>query len=245
MAAQGGHLGDQTVARFDLREGLVGSSRPSVLWGSGFQPAAREGDIGRMQRAYVRPNLLITCNLVLQYPSLKLSPEPSCSAPPMYFHPTVRDYAWNKEERFGYVHLHSSPYRIAGRLYGREDFKTHVAQEQATASRLSFSAEKALREFEQEIESGGDLEFKATADDYGPTSPGFEGESKAASTADDDDSTEVDVPSAKAQLLADEAEEEVEREYTGSDPQSSGQGSLMSRARRLGVESEASPPGFK
>ncbi|KAI7209283.1 hypothetical protein KC333_g8799 [Hortaea werneckii] len=156
----------------------------------------------------------------------------------------VRDYAWNKEERFGYVHLHSSPYRIAGRLHGREDFKTHVAQEQATASRLSFSAEKALREFEQEVESGGDLEFKATADDYGPTSPGFECESKAASIADDEDSTEVDVPSAEAQLLADEAEEEAEREYTHSDPQGFGLGSLMSRARRFGVESDASAPGF-
>ncbi|GAB1738080.1 hypothetical protein NU219Hw_g2617t1 [Hortaea werneckii] len=186
---------------------------------------------------------------VLQYPSLNVFPEPSCAALPVYFHPTVRDYAWKKEERFMhvhdyYVHLHSSPYRIVGRLHGIADFQAHVALEKATASRLAFSAEKALREFEREVESGDDPELKATADDYGSVSPGFECESKAASIADDDDSTEVDVPSAEAQLLADEAEEEVERDYTRSDPQGFGLGSLMSRARRFGMESDALAPGF-
>ncbi|KAI6909739.1 hypothetical protein KC318_g3680 [Hortaea werneckii] len=187
---------------------------------------------------------------VLRYPSLNVCPEPLCATPPVYFHSTVRDYAWNKEERFMhvhdcYVHLHSSPYRIVGRLHGVADFQAHVALEKATALRLAFAAEKALREFEQEVESGGNPELKATSDDFGSMSPGFECESKAASIADDDDSTEVDVPSAEAQLLADEAEEEAERDYTRSDPQGFGLGSLMSRARRFGVESEASAPGFK
>ncbi|KAI7157423.1 hypothetical protein KC349_g5664 [Hortaea werneckii] len=157
---------------------------------------------------------------------------------------------WNKEERFinvheYYVHLHSSPYRIVGRLHGIANFQAHVALEKATVPRLTFSAEKALREFERKVESGDDPELKATADDYGSMSPGFECESKAASIADDDDSTEVDVPSAEAQLLADEAEEEAERDYTRSDPQGFGLGSLMSRARRFGMESDASAPGFE
>ncbi|KAI7320164.1 hypothetical protein KC315_g9530 [Hortaea werneckii] len=182
----------------------------------------------------------------LKYPSPNVLPEQLCAAPPVYFHPTVQDYAWNKEERFMhvhdcYVHLHSSPYRIVGRLHGVTDFQAYVALEKATASRLAFSAEKALREFEQEVESGDDLELKATADGYGSMSPGLEEESKATSIADDYDSTEMDVPSAEAQLLA----EEAEREYTRSDPQGFGLGSLMSRARRFGVESDASAPGFE
>ncbi|KAI7184547.1 hypothetical protein KC316_g5667 [Hortaea werneckii] len=186
----------------------------------------------------------------LLYPSESVSPEPLCFAPPVHFHATVQDYTWNKEERFMhvhdcYVHLHSSPYRIVGRLHGVADFQAHVTLEKATASRLAFSSEKALRDFEQEVESGGDLKLEATANDYGSTSTGFECESKAASIADDYDSTEVDVPSAEAQLLADEAEEEAGREYTRSDPHGFGLGSLMSRARRFGVESEASAPGFE
>ncbi|KAI6822483.1 hypothetical protein KC340_g12272 [Hortaea werneckii] len=181
----------------------------------------------------------------LLYPSENVSPEPSCFAPPVYFHATVQDYAWNKEERFMhvhdcYVHLHSSPYRIVGRLHGRADYQAHVALEQATASRLSLSAEKALREFEQEVESGRDPQLIAAADDYWSTRPDLEGESQP--IPDDNVSTEMHMPSAEAQLLADEAEEEAEREYTRSDLQGFGLGSLMSRARRFGVESEASVP---
>ncbi|KAI6812955.1 hypothetical protein KC367_g4279 [Hortaea werneckii] len=187
---------------------------------------------------------------VLLYPSSKVSPEPKCFAPPVYFHSTVRDYPWNKEERFMHVHncyvyLHSSPYRIVGRLHGREDFQAHVALEKATASRLSASAEKALREFEQEVESGEESRFVSTTEHDLSSILGSPSESQVASTAEENISTESSMPSAEAQLLADEAEREAEREYTHSDPQGFGLGSLMSRARRFGVEGDASAPEFE
>ncbi|KAI7241113.1 hypothetical protein KC330_g771 [Hortaea werneckii] len=108
----------------------------------------------------------------LIYPSESVSPEPLCFAPTVHFHATYQEYTWNKEERCMhlhdcYVHLHSSPYRIVGRLHGVADFQAHVTLEKATASRLAFSAEKALRDFEQEVESGGDLKLEATANDCG------------------------------------------------------------------------------
>ncbi|KAI6910510.1 hypothetical protein KC318_g2949 [Hortaea werneckii] len=167
--------------------------------------------------------------LVLKYPSPNVLPEQLCAAPPVYFHPTVRDYAWNKEERFMhvhdcYVHLRSSPYRIVGRLHGREDFQAHVALEKATASRLSASAEQALREFEREVESDEDFKLVSTTDDNRSPILDFPGESEVDSTPDENISTEMYMPSAEAQLLADEAEEEAEREYTRSDPQGLGVG---------------------
>ncbi|KAI7197494.1 hypothetical protein KC352_g20595 [Hortaea werneckii] len=184
---------------------------------------------------------------VLLYPSPNVSPEPTCFGRPVYFHSTVRDYAWNKEERFMhvhncYVHLHSSPYRIVGRLHGREDFQAHVALEKATASRLSVSAEKALKEFEQEVENPKLV--STTEDDWSQALDTQDG-SEIDSTSDENIPTEMCMPSAEVQLLADEAEEEAEREYTRSDPQGFGLGSLISRARRFGVESEAYAPDFE
>ncbi|KAI7261902.1 hypothetical protein KC335_g10501 [Hortaea werneckii] len=188
---------------------------------------------------------------VLLYPSSNVRPEPTCFAPPVYFHPTVGDYAWNKEERFMhvhncYVHLHSSPYRIVGRLHGREDFQAHVALEKATASRLSASAEKALREFgQEEVESDEESKLASTTEDNRSPILDCPGECEVDSDPDENISTAMYLPSAEAQLLADEAEEEVEREFTRSDPQGFGLGSLMSRARRFGVESEASAPDIE
>lgn len=141
-----------------------------------------------------------------------------------------------------YVHLHSSPYRIVGRLHGREDFQAHVALEKATASRLSVSAEKALKEFEQEVENP---KLVPTTEDGWSQALDTQDGSEIDSTSDENIPTEMCMPSAEAQLLADEAEEEAKQEYTRSDPQGFGLGSLMSRARRFGVESEASAPDFE
>ncbi|KAI7285796.1 hypothetical protein KC345_g1574 [Hortaea werneckii] len=182
---------------------------------------------------------------VLLHPTPNVSPEPMCFAPPVYFVPTVRDYAWNEEGRFMHVHLHPSPYRIVGRLYGLADFQAHVALEKATASRLSFSAEKALRDFERDVASGEDSKLASTTEDNRSPISDSPGECEVYSDLDENISTEMYMPSAEAQLLADEAEEEAEREYTRSDPQGFGLGSLMSRARRFGVESEASAPDFE
>lgn len=70
-------------------------------------------------------------------------------------------------------------------------------------------------------------------------------ESKAAYIADDYVLTEAYIPSAEAQLLADEAAEEAEREYTRADLKGFGLRSLMSRVRRFAVESEAPARDFE
>lgn len=98
---------------------------------------------------------------VLEWPSRNVAPEAQCYRKPIYFRSTVKDFPFNRPERFApvanyYVHLHTTPYRVVGHLYSKQDFEGLVELENAAAKRLIQPAKMALERYTDALERGDD-----------------------------------------------------------------------------------------